>query len=281
MPWPGIAPRPKRSKNSAASWMRTRKTRMTGLNSWLSPAMLHALGWALIHSLWQCAGVAALAMLAMAFIRRPALRYLVGVAALAAMLAAPVASFFVLMTAPAPVQLLRPIAASVLPLSPAPSTRYPVTAPAGAGRAIGAIAEAPRQFPSPDILPWLVSAWLCGVAAFSLRFAGGFLLLEHRRRTRSSIPGERLLGLCLDLQRQLGLDRAIQYLECGWVEAPAVIGWLRPGVLLPGFALTGLSEEQFKAVIAHQLAHIRRHDWLVNLFQVLVETLLFYHPAMW
>jgi hypothetical protein len=105
--------------------------------------MLHALGWALIHSLWQCAGVAALAMLAMAFIRRPALRYLVGVAALAAMLAAPVATFFILMKAPAPVQLLRPIAASVLPLSPAPSN-YPVTALAGADRAIGAIAETPR-----------------------------------------------------------------------------------------------------------------------------------------
>ena len=52
-------------------------------------------------------------------------------------------------------------------------------------------------------------------------------------------------------------------------------------MLLPVFALTGLSEEQFRAVIAHELAHIRRHDWLVNLFQVLVETLLFYHPAMW
>ena len=60
-----------------------------------------------------------------------------------------------------------------------------------------------------------------------------------------------------------------------------MIGWLRPVVLLPVFALTGLSEEQFRAVIAHELAHIRRHDLLVNLFQMLVETLLFYHPAMW
>jgi hypothetical protein len=119
------------------------------------------------------------------------------------------------------------------------------------------------------------------VALFSLRFAGGFLLLEHRRRTQSHLPGEPVLGLCLDLQRRLGLDRAIHYLECGWVEAPAVIGWLRPAVLLPVFALTGLSEEQFRAVIAHELAHIRRHDWLVNLFQVLAESLLFYHPAMW
>jgi len=250
---------------------------MTGLNSWLSPDVLHALGWALIHSLWQCAGVAALAALALAFIRRPHLRYLVALSALALMLAAPVATFLVLVKPAAPVQVLQPapMSVSVLPAMPPPST--PVAVFATADRAI--LADAPRQL--PDILPWLVAAWACGVVVFSLRFAGGFLLLEHRRRTQSHGPGERVLALCLDLQRQLGLDRAIQYLECGWVEAPAVIGWLRPAVLLPVFALTGLSEEQVRAVIAHELAHIRRHDWLANLFQVLVEALLFYHPAMW
>jgi beta-lactamase regulating signal transducer with metallopeptidase domain len=251
---------------------------MTGLNSWLSPAVLHALGWALIHSLWQCAGVAALAALVLTFIRRPAVRYLVGVGALVLMLVAPVATFLVLAKPVAPVQMPQPATASILP---ATSLSTPVAVFATADRAIGAIADAPRQFPLSDILPWLVGVWACGVAFFSLRFAGGFLLLEHRRRMQSHSPGEHVLVLCLDLQSRLGLDRAIQYLECTWVETPAVIGWLRPAVLLPVFALTGLSEEQFKAVIAHELAHIRRHDWLVNLFQVLVESLLFYHPAMW
>jgi beta-lactamase regulating signal transducer with metallopeptidase domain len=252
---------------------------MTGLNSWLSAEVLHALGWALIHSLWQGAGAAALAALIMAFIRRPAIRYLIGVGALAVMLAAPVATFLVLAKPPAPVPAVRPGPVPVA--SPSLPATYPIAALASAGRAIGAIAEAPRRLAVADILPWLVSAWACGVVFFSLRFAGGFLLLEHRRRTRSHAPGARLLALCQELQRQLGLDRAIQYLECGWVQAPAVIGWLRPAVLLPVFALTGLSEEQIRAVIAHELAHIRRHDWLVNLFQVLVESLLFYHPAMW
>ncbi len=253
---------------------------MTRLTSWLSADVMHALGWALIHSLWQGLGVVALAMLAMAFCRRPSMRYLIGVAALAVMLAAPAATVLVLMRPPV----------SVLPIlsKPAvPANRVAVTIPqlpaypvvAGADRVIAAVAEAPSRM--PNLLPWLVRAWLCGVAVFSLRFAGGFLLLEHRRRTQSGPPSARMLAICQELQRQLGLDRAIQYLECAWVEAPAVIGWLRPAMLLPVFALTGLSEEQFRAVIAHELAHIRRHDWLVNLFQVLVETLLFYHPAMW
>jgi hypothetical protein len=79
----------------------------------------------------------------------------------------------------------------------------------------------------------------------------------------------------------LGIDRAIRYCECLRLDAPAVIGWFRPAVLLPVMALTGLSEGQLEIVIAHELAHIRRFDSFVNLFQIAAETLLFYHPAIW
>ena len=65
------------------------------------------------------------------------------------------------------------------------------------------------------------------------------------------------------------------------VDVPTVVGWLRPAVILPVAALANLSPAQVEAVLAHELAHIRRHDYLVNLFQTLAETLLFYHPAVW
>ena len=65
------------------------------------------------------------------------------------------------------------------------------------------------------------------------------------------------------------------------VEVPTVIGWLRPVVLMPASALAGMGPQQLEAILAHELAHIRRHDYLVNLLQTLVETLLFYHPAVW
>ena len=65
------------------------------------------------------------------------------------------------------------------------------------------------------------------------------------------------------------------------VDAPAVVGWFRPVVLIPLSAMSGLSVEQLDAIIAHELAHIRRYDALVNLFQIAVETILFYHPAVW
>ena len=62
---------------------------------------------------------------------------------------------------------------------------------------------------------------------------------------------------------------------------PIVVGWLRPVVLLPASAITGLTPEQLQAVLAHELAHIRRYDCLVKLIQAVVETFLFYHPAVW
>ncbi len=119
------------------------------------------------------------------------------------------------------------------------------------------------------------------MAFFSLRSAGGFVLLERERRRRSSAVEDRILETCYALQDRLGLSRAIQYCECAWLQAPAVIGWFRPIVFLPMSALTGLSEAQLQSVIAHELAHIQRFDPFVNVFQVCVETLLFYHPAVW
>jgi hypothetical protein len=79
----------------------------------------------------------------------------------------------------------------------------------------------------------------------------------------------------------MGLDCVIRYCECHRLDAPAVLGWFRPVVLLPMRALSGMDEQQIEAVIAHELAHIRRLDCFVNLFQIAVETLLFYHPAVW
>ena len=92
---------------------------------------------------------------------------------------------------------------------------------------------------------------------------------------------EEVLEICEGLQRRMGLTRAIRYCESLRLDAPAVAGWIRPVVLLPVSALSGLTAAQLEAVIAHELAHIRRYDTLVNLFQVGVETLLFYHPAVW
>src|SRR5205814_3969509 len=65
------------------------------------------------------------------------------------------------------------------------------------------------------------------------------------------------------------------------VDSPCVLGWLKPIILVPISATTGLSPQQIEGILAHELAHVRRNDYLVNLAQTVVETVLFYHPAVW
>jgi beta-lactamase regulating signal transducer with metallopeptidase domain len=242
---------------------------MSNPMNWLSPTIMHSLGWALLHFLWQGIAVAAMAGVGMALCRRASARYALGVTALVVMLAAPAATFFFYMeSAPAAVTVAQ------RPVSIAPALRAAV-------RAAGASAGFYRRILSPSMLPWMVEAWLLGVALFSLRSAGGFFLLERARRKRSTAVSDRVLKICFSMQDRLGIGRAIDYCDCTWLQAPAVIGWLRPVVFLPLTALSGLTEEQLQSVIVHELAHIKRLDPLVNVFQVCVETLLFYHPAVW
>jgi bla regulator protein blaR1 len=242
---------------------------MTQLADCLSPVTLRLLALALLHFLWQGAALAALAYLAMALCRSAAARYAVGVGTLTLMLAAPVASFLILRaqnesgaTLETTAQTLT-VAAVTVPL-----LAQQKHAPENSGNAEG-------------YLLWLVEAWFAGVVLLSLRAAGAFLLVEHWRRKEAIPVAKELLEMCLSLQRRMGVTPVVRYCESVQLDAPAVAGWIRPVVFLPMTAITGLSEEQLEGVIAHELAHIRRHDVFVHAFQVAVETILFYHPAVW
>jgi beta-lactamase regulating signal transducer with metallopeptidase domain len=243
---------------------------MTTLSNWISPGTMQSLGWALLHFLWQGTALAALAAVAMAVFRKPAARYLTGIIVLGLMLVGPIATFFFY-------SQLHANSTEFVKSSPLAAAAWPIargnTAASGTTPLV--------QIRSFDALPWLVEVWLLGVALFSLRSAGGFLLLERERRRQATVVTDWVLEICHALQGQLGIHRVVQYCESTFLQAPAVIGWFRPIVFLPATALTGLSEEQLRVVIAHELAHIRRFDAFVNIFQVCVETLLFYHPAVW
>ena len=131
-----------------------------------------------------------------------------------------------------------------------------------------------------SFIPAIVVAWILGVLALSIRIAGGWVLVRRMRRQSARASAE-LAETVNRIARRARLARPVQVFESAIVEVPAVVGWLRPVVLLPASAVTGLSPEQLQAVIAHELAHVRRQDYLVNIFQTLAETLLFYHPGVW
>jgi hypothetical protein len=126
-----------------------------------------------------------------------------------------------------------------------------------------------------------VIAWFTGAVVLLIRLAGGSFVAA-RLRSNANRPVPHHLQDALDrIALQLGVSHPVRLLVSSLVEVPAVVGWFRPVVLMPVGALTGLAPEHIEALLAHELAHICRHDYLVNVLQSVVEAVLFYHPAIW
>ena len=250
---------------------------MNTMELMLGNELAQAAGWTLLHFVWQGCLIALLPFIVRAVSTRQAAQLRYGTACLALLMMA--------VTPPLTFSLLEgqgsPASGRVLNLerSESPSSGRSIPAP-------------PADSFSPPFLqtieagvspwlPWLTVAWLCGVFFLSLRLAGGLFYTQRLRKNRTVPIGKEWQDKLRRLCQQLQVKQTVLLLESACVQVPTVIGWLRPVILLPASTLTGLTAQQLEAVLAHELAHIRRHDYLVNLLQTAVETLLFYHPAVW
>ena len=117
--------------------------------------------------------------------------------------------------------------------------------------------------------------------ALSLRLFGGWLQVQRLRRRYVQPAEARCEAILIELRDRLRVSRPVKLLASQIAHVPMAIGWLRPVILLPISVMTGLDEDQLRAILAHELAHIRRYDYLVNILQSAIEVLLFYHPAVW
>lgn len=232
------------------------------LTEFIPDPLISAFGWALLHSIWQ--GVVLAALLAFLARNRPTqVRYGLSIAALFG-------------------QMLAFAVTLLLVYDSRPST----TAYGQDAWTINRILTVAP--PSPDwhqqletLLPYVVTGWLVGAAALLLRLAGGWWLVQQWSRQGSTPAPEAWQTHLRRLAGHLGIDRTVRLVESARVSVPMTIGWLKPIILLPAGLLTGLSPRQIEAVLAHELAHIHRYDYLVNLLQSLVDILFFYHPAIW
>ncbi len=232
-----------------------------------------ALGWTLLHSLWQAALLGLVAALGFYLLRRRSAqsRYALGVAALSTQILASVATYIYYL----PSSLEKSTAAVF--------TNYQfVNTPAGV---IGPIAPLPIllqvQFWLAMHLNELVVCWLIGVGVLLLRFAGGWFYLERLRFVSRPVRDGGWQTRFGVLVARLDIGRAVELRETARIVTPMVVGVLRPVVLVPIGLLAGLSVAQVEAILAHELAHIRRHDYLVNLVQSFVEVVYFFHPVLW
>ena len=139
----------------------------------------------------------------------------------------------------------------------------------------------PIAQPVRDRLSWVVPFWMVGVLLFYARSLGGAMAAQRWRRVGVVHAPEAWRQRLRDLAGRLHVGRPVALLESCLAEVPVVIGAMRPAILLPAGILAGMPAEQIEAILIHELAHIRRWDYAVNLIECLVEGLLFYHPATW
>jgi Zn-dependent protease with chaperone function len=223
-------------------------------------------GEVLLHFLWQGTAVAALLAVVLARLRHAtaATRYQLACAALGLMAVLPLATWLVLDGSDG-----LPLTASL------GGSMTTVALPSGAASGLGG---------GVSNLPWrgaVMLLWILGAAGFGVRLIGGWW--QARRLTeRNVVPlGAPWTGRLRELAHRLEVSRPVRLLESAAISAPLVLGWLRPVILMPVGLVTNLSPGEVGAILAHELAHLRRHDYLVNLAQRVTEALLFYHPAVW
>ena len=218
----------------------------------------------LLHFLWQGALIA----LAYGVARRhpnPRFRYAAGCAAMLLMALAPFATFVLLSPATAPAVsehgVVKAVVAAVNETGASPLL------------SLGAARDSARN--------WIVLGWAIGVLVFSMRLLAAWIVSLRLRSPQFGTAPKTWQRKLDELRTRLRISRPVRLAVSPATQVPVTAGWLRPVVLLPLGMLSGLGPELLEALLAHELSHIRRHDYLVNLLQGVTEAALFYHPAVW
>jgi len=224
-------------------------------------AGISALGWCLLQFVWQAAVVGAVYALVRLVLPRGNLRYLAAILALVVMAACPIFTWHALATRAPAGGLPDMVVTGTSALSATPA------ASAWSWRALVHVA-----------LPWLVLAWAIGVAALGARVFRQWRGLRSMLKMAESLPEWQARARVF--ADRMGLRRVVPVLASVRVATPTLIGWLRPAVVMPVAVLARMPASQIDLVLAHELAHLKRLDHIANLFQVVLETLFFYHPVV-
>lgn len=234
----------------------------------MSPAftsIVNAIGWSLIHFVWQgalLAGVLAIVLILLTN-ANPKTRYLLACGTLLTCMVLPIASFDTAIANPGPL------------VSNDISSAHVSVAAGGLAKTDSLLA-----WVGPH-LPMMVFTWLCCVALLTLRMGLGFLWVARLHATASRELPDGWQSRFATLTDKYALRRAVSLRVVADLATPMTAGWWRPVVFVPAALITGMPAHLLEALLAHELAHIKRHDYIVNLMQTVIEVLLFFHPAVW
>jgi bla regulator protein BlaR1 len=224
--------------------------------------LIDNLGWTLLHFVWQGALLGIATALALLLLRRarPEHRYNVACAALLACVLWPAAELYLRLQGGNMITAQMRFA----------DTMLVSVAGIGAG---GLLAWLQKQ------LFWIVGFWAMCAALLTVRMALGLLWI--RRTGRTERGDAHLQAAVTRMAERFGVSRAVRLRVVDNLASPLTAGWWRPVVLVPAALVTGMPPDLLEALLAHEMAHVKRFDYLVNLAQNVAEILLFYHPAVW
>ena len=238
---------------------------MTNMTDLISDKLLHALGWTLVHSIWQLLVIAGVLWLALKVARKApsALTYGMAVGALMLSSLSTLATFLYLWTRPEEILSL-----SVDSMNSSPALDWE-----------GLLAQG--IFWTEQNLSLVVNFWLFGAILFLFRLISQFAEIRNLRKTSLPFENLEIQTLTDRLVATLGISRKIEIRTTGKAHSPLTFGVMTPVILLPFALVFQLSPAHLEAVIAHELAHVKRNDYLSNLLLSTLEVLFFFHPCYW
>ncbi|NJD22348.1 MAG: hypothetical protein FIA82_06710 [Melioribacter sp.] len=252
---------------------------MNFIYNFIPEELIKAIGWTIFHSLWQAAMIAVLlsGILLITGKKSARLRYNFSFAALVLIFLFSLATF---------IQVYDPSGNSAYPdlsvrssntVSSQLLTNVSGTEISNSSLSFVKVIE---YYFSQNVSV-IVTLWLLGFLLFSMRFIGGVLYVQ-RLKTVGTRPLDVFWSYRLkELSGSIGIKKPVLIYESTKVKTPVAMGYLKPVILLPLGMLTGLPQDQVEAIIIHELAHIKRYDFILNLIQTLIETIFFYHPVVW
>ncbi|SMO65462.1 BlaR1 peptidase M56 [Saccharicrinis carchari] len=256
---------------------------MNLIHKLFSPAISEALGWTIVHALWQGIIVLIVLLILLATLKKHSaqIRYFISFTALVIMLGWSISTFVGGYTDARDKQILKNELLNQqdylknLSFSNPRPNELNVSASGLKFEKLKIRVWFQRNF------PLLLSIWLVGIGIFTLRLLAG-LAYTWRLRTNNLLPFEaRWMHKLKELAAALKISRKISAYQSAHASTPLTLGFLKPIILFPVKMLSGLSDKKVEAIIAHELAHIVRNDYLFNIIQSIIEILFFYHPAIW
>jgi beta-lactamase regulating signal transducer with metallopeptidase domain len=242
------------------------------IQEFISEDIIYALGWTVMHSLWQAFAIAIILSLVLHFTRRKSakIRYEASLFAL----------FLVLVSAVSTFIWYYDMADQNFAFVNQNFISHDMVVGISEPDVLSSFTQTCISYFNTH-LPMIVMIWLVGVAFFVLRLLGGLVYVQRLKYYRTRPLPKKWEDQLLSVSRKIPIKKSVKIMESAAIKVPMVIGYLKPFILLPIGAINQLEAEEVEAIIAHEVAHIYRNDFLMNIFISFVEVFFYYNPAVW